>query len=182
VVAVCATVTDGVAPLLDHLGAGTTGCLIGRSGAGKSTLTNALLGREHLATADIRADGKGRHTTTHRELVVLPSGGALIDTPGLRGVGLFLGDDGLDRAFADVEALAAGCRFADCAHVGEPGCAVLAAVEAGSLAPRRLESWRKLGREAEWIAARSDARLRAERSRRWRSVSLEMRRSGRARP
>ena len=113
---------------------------------------------------------------------MLPSGAVLIDTPGLRGVGLWLGGEGLDRAFSDIEDLALACRFNDCGHDTEPGCAVQAALDAGTLAERRLQSWRKLQREAEWIARRTDARLRAAEARRWKAVSVEMRRSRRARP
>jgi ribosome biogenesis GTPase / thiamine phosphate phosphatase len=182
VVAVSATTPGRLDGLDSYLTTGRTLCLLGRSGAGKSTLVNALLGTEHLATRDIRADGKGRHTTTHRELVVLPTGACLVDTPGLKGVGLWLGDDGLDRAFADIEELVPACRFSDCRHESEPGCAVLAAIDAGTLPERRLESWRKLQREAIWMASRTDARLRAEQSRKWRAIHQEMRRSGRIRP
>jgi len=182
VVAVTAAHEGGYAALEEHLAAGRTFCLVGRSGAGKSTLANALLGEDRFAVTDIRGDGKGRHTTTFRELVVLPGGGVLIDTPGLRGVGLWLDGDGLDRAFSDVEDLALTCRFNDCGHDSEPGCAVQAAIDAGSLPERRLLSWRKLQREAEWIARRTDARLRAQEVRRWKAVSVEMRRSRRARP
>ena len=142
-----------------------TSVLLGPSGAGKSTLVNALAGEEVMRTQEIRAaDGRGRHTTTHRELVVVP-GGLIIDTPGVRRVGLYDADEGLAQAFADVEDLAARCRFSDCAHVTEPDCAVLRAVEAGELPERRLAGWRRLRREAEWMAARTDARLRAERLR-----------------
>jgi ribosome biogenesis GTPase len=182
VVVVSAARSDGLQPLAAQLAPGSTFCLVGRSGAGKSTLVNGLLGEQRFATTDIRDDGKGRHTTTFRELVVLPGGGILIDTPGLRGVGLWLDGDGLDRAFADVEELALTCRFADSRHDTEPGCAVLGAVDAGTLDERRLHSWRKLQREAQWIARRTDARLRAEEARRWKAVSVEMRRSRRARP
>jgi len=182
VVAVSAQTPGGLAALDPYLVTGRTVCLLGRSGAGKSTLVNALLGDERLATQEIRSDGKGRHTTTHRELVVLPTGGCLVDTPGLKGVGLWLSDDGLDRAFADIEELVPLCRFSDCRHATEPGCAVLAAIDAGTLPERRLESWRKLQREAIWMASRTDARLRAEQSRKWRAIHQEMRRSGRARP
>jgi ribosome biogenesis GTPase len=182
VAAVSATLPGGLAALDPHLAAGRTLCLLGRSGAGKSTLVNALLGAEHLLTREIRSDGKGRHTTTHRELVVLPAGACLVDTPGLKGVGLWLSDDGLDRAFADIEGLVPLCRFSDCRHESEPGCAVLAAIDAGALPERRLESWRKLQREAVWMAARTDARLRAEQSKKWRAIHQEMRRSGRIRP
>jgi ribosome biogenesis GTPase len=181
VVAVSAAADDGYAALEPDLAIGVTGCLLGRSGAGKSTLVNALAGSE-LATQEIRSDGKGRHTTTFRELVPLPGGALLLDTPGLRGVGLWLDGDGLDRAYDDVGRLAADCRFADCRHDTEPGCAVLAAIDAGELDERRLLSWRKLEREAAWVARRHDARLRAEEAKRWKAVTLEMRRSGRARP
>jgi ribosome biogenesis GTPase len=182
VVTVTASRPDGYDPLLPHLRPGVTCCLLGRSGAGKSTLANAMAAQELFATADIRADGKGRHTTAFRELVVLPSGAILLDTPGLRGVGVWLDRDGLDRAFSDVEELAAQCRFSDCGHDTEPGCAVLDAIDAGALDERRLLSWRKLEREARWIARRNDARLRAEEAKRWKAVSIQMRRSGRARP
>ena len=182
VLTVTAAADGGFDPVRERLVAGRTLCLLGRSGAGKSTLANALLGKHHFATQDIRADGKGRHTTTFRELVALPDGGVLIDTPGLRGVGLWLDADGLERTFADVEELIRGCRFNDCGHETEPGCAVLAALVDGSLDERRLASWRKLQREAQWIARRTDARLRAEEVRRWKAISTEMRRSRRARP
>jgi ribosome biogenesis GTPase / thiamine phosphate phosphatase len=180
VIAVSALDGDGMVALQPYLAAGRTLCLVGKSGAGKSTLANALLGQEQFATGDVRRDGKGRHTTTHRELVVLPGGGGvLLDTPGLRGAGLWVSDEGLDRTFADVEELVELCRFADCVHETEPGCAVLAAVDDGRLTQRRLDSWRKLQREARWMASRNDARLRAEHRRQWKIVTMEMRRSGR---
>jgi ribosome biogenesis GTPase len=182
VLTVSAATADGYASLRPLLRPGITVCLLGRSGAGKSTLANALVGEQHFATNDIRTDGKGRHTTSFRELVMLPEGGVLIDTPGLRGVGLWLTGDGLERTFADVEELVASCRFSDCAHETEPGCAVLAALDEGGLDERRYASWRKLQREAQWMARRTDARLRAEEVRRWKAVSVEMRRSRRARP
>jgi ribosome biogenesis GTPase len=169
------TVTGAGLERVRALASGTS-VLIGPSGAGKSSLVNALVGEEVMPTQAIRAaDGRGRHTTTHRELIVLP-GGSLIDTPGVRRVGLYDVDDGLSRAFADIEELAAECRFSDCAHDAEPGCAVLAAMEAGDLPERRLTGWRKLRREAAWIAARTDARLRAERVRKWKIVHTEARR------
>jgi ribosome biogenesis GTPase len=180
----CISATTGLG--LDEVTAydapGRTLCLIGRSGAGKSTLANALLGDERLATGEIRSDGKGRHTTTHRELVTLPGGGVLVDTPGLRGAGIWLDGEGLAQAFPEIDELTAQCRFSDCVHVTEPGCAILAALADGSLPQRRLDSWRKLQREAAWIAARGDARLRAERGRQWKRLSREMRQPGRNRP
>lgn len=146
--------------------------LIGPSGAGKSTLANALIGAEVLATNAVRTvDGKGRHTTVHRELFPLPSGGALIDTPGLRGIGLWDAADGIELAFPDIESLAEQCRFGDCRHDAEPGCGVLAAVESGELPERRLASYRKLLRENEWMASRSDARLAAERAQAWKTIT-----------
>ncbi|MGP3971841.1 ribosome small subunit-dependent GTPase A [Streptomyces sp. 6N223] len=151
---------------------GGTVVLLGRSGAGKSTLGNALLGDEVLATGAVRAqDGKGRHTTVRRELLLLPGGGVLIDTPGLRGVGLHDAGGGLERVFAEIEELAEECRFGDCSHDTEPGCAVRAAIEAGELPARRLASYRKLLRENAWAASRTDARLRAERERGRRDIT-----------
>ncbi len=133
--------------------------LVGESGAGKSTLANALAGRDALATNAVReGDHKGRHTTTARHLVPLPGGGALIDTPGVREMGLWGSDEGVRSAFADIAALADGCRFADCRHDGEPGCAVAAAVEDGSLDAGRLGSHRALMREMASLARREDER------------------------
>jgi ribosome biogenesis GTPase len=173
---------EGMAEMSGYDRPGRSLCLLGRSGAGKSTLANALVGCEWMAVTDVRRDGKGRHTTTHRELIALPGGGVLIDTPGLRGVGMWIADDGVAQTFPEIESLATACRFNDCRHLTEPGCAVLAAVADGALPQRRLDSWRKLGREAEWIAARSDTRLQRERARAWRQIHLEVRRSGRTRP
>jgi ribosome biogenesis GTPase len=179
---ISATTGAGLGELLAYDGPGNTVCLLGRSGAGKSTLANLLLGEDRLATGEIRGDGKGRHTTSHRELVLLPGGGVLVDTPGLRGAGMWLDGDGLTRAFPEIDDLADQCRFSDCRHVCEPGCAILAAIEDGRLQRRRLDSWRKLQREAAWMASRGDARLRSEAGRQWRIRSREMRRSGRFRP
>ncbi|MFC4376687.1 ribosome small subunit-dependent GTPase A [Nocardia halotolerans] len=180
VVAVSAAAGAG----LEDLTAVLTGtvALIGPSGAGKSTLANALLGAEVFATNAVRAvDGKGRHTTVHRELRPLPGGGTLIDTPGLRGVGLFDAAEGIGRTFSDIESLAADCRFADCGHETEPGCAVRAALAEGTITERRLTSYRKLARENEWMAARSDKRLAAERERAWRTIAKQQRRQYRER-
>jgi len=146
---------------------------VGTSGAGKSSLVNALAGREVMATGERRADGRGRHTTTHRELVPLTDGAVLVDTPGVRGVGLVAAPDALDATFADVTALAARCRFRDCAHAAEPGCAVREAVDSGELAERRLDSWRRLEREAAFHARRADARLAAQERARWKRVTRE---------
>jgi ribosome biogenesis GTPase / thiamine phosphate phosphatase len=164
-----------------YLVPGVTGVLLGSSGVGKSTLVNRLAGAELLRTQEVRADdGAGRHTTTHRELVRLPSGGLLIDTPGVRELQLWSGDgDGFDTAFADVEELAPHCRFSDCSHTREPGCAVLAAVDDGRLELDRLRSYRKLQRELQRQALRQgDARARAERRRAIRNHARALRRDG----
>ncbi|UBU09245.1 ribosome small subunit-dependent GTPase A [Nonomuraea gerenzanensis] len=154
---------------------GTT-VLLGSSGAGKSSLGNALLGDERLAIGEVRAqDGKGRHTTVRRELVPLPGGGVLIDTPGLRGISLYDAADGLEQVFAEIERLAEDCRFGDCAHGSEPGCAVQAAIRAGELAERRLASYRKLLRENAWAAARTDARVRGERADQQKAITRHLR-------
>ncbi|HYJ66161.1 MAG TPA: ribosome small subunit-dependent GTPase A [Nocardioidaceae bacterium] len=164
----CSTVTgDGLDVLGALLGPGTTLALLGSSGAGKSSLVNALVGAEVLTTKQIRTDGRGRHTSVRRELIVLPDGGAVIDTPGLRGMGLYDSGEGIAATFADIAELERECRFTDCAHDTEPGCAVIAAVESGELTERRLESWRKLQREQAWMAARKDARLRSEQAKVW---------------
>lgn len=168
--------TGDVGGLAPCTGPGTTLVLLGASGAGKSTLLNALAGAELMATGAVRdVDGKGRHTTSHRELLVLPSGAAVVDTPGLRGVALSASDAGLEKAFADVEELATACRFADCGHVGEPGCAVAASIAAGDLAQERVDSWRRLQREVAWQARRQDHRLQAEEKKRWKQIHKDQR-------
>ncbi|RXS84662.1 ribosome small subunit-dependent GTPase A [Streptomyces sp. TM32] len=167
VLAVSSATGDGLDVLRAVL-AGGTSVLLGRSGAGKSTLVNVLVGEEVQLVQAIRdRDGKGRHTTTTRDLRPLPGGGVLIDTPGLRGVGMWDAHTGLARTFSDVEELAEECRFHDCAHRGEPGCAVQEAIDSGELSVRRLESYRKLQRENQRIVAKTDARLRAELRRDW---------------
>jgi ribosome biogenesis GTPase len=179
VVPVSARRSTGLAALRPLVEQGHTLGLLGPSGAGKSTLVNALAGARVMATQQIRrADGKGRHTTTYRALIPIPGGGAVLDTPGLRAVGLLDADEGLGRAFADVEALAAQCRFADCGHAGEPDCAVRAAVESGALAPRRLESWRRLKREVAYELRRRDARLAAQERAKWKRIHKEQRQRG----
>ena len=176
VLAVSATAGIGVDAVRALLAPGLTGVFVGPSGSGKSTLVNALLGAEVQATAEVRSwDARGRHKTTGRRLFALAGGGAVIDGPGIRELKLW-DAAGLDAAFEDVAAIAAGCRFRDCAHEDEPGCAVREAVEAGRLDPARLESLRKLEAEARAAAARrGGAEARAEKQR-WRAVAKEIRR------
>lgn len=171
--------------VLNAVVGGGTAVLLGQSGAGKSTLANALLGEDAMdvqATRDV--DGKGRHTTTTRNLLALPGGGVLIDTPGLRGVGLWDASSGVGQVFAEIEELAEGCRFHDCAHESEPGCAVLAAIDSGALPERRLDSYRKLMRENQRIVAKTDARMRAEIRKEWKrrgaigKAAMEAKRGG----
>lgn len=175
VLGVSATTGTGLDTVRERLQPGRTLVLLGPSGAGKSTLTNALAGTELMATGERRADGKGRHTTTHRELVVLPGLGVVLDTPGLRAVGLVADTDALDDAFPELVELAEQCRFRDCSHEVEPGCAVVTAVEDGTLDERRLASWRKLGREAAYQARRADARLMAAERAVWRRRHRQLR-------
>lgn len=166
---------EGVETLRPYLERGRTAVLLGMSGAGKSTLANRLLGEELLATREVRGDGRGRHITTHRQLLQLPTGGMLIDTPGLRQLGLREADEGLAQTFGDIEELAARCRFRDCQHGSEPGCAVQAAVADGALAPGRLESYEKLQRELEHLARKQDPRLQREEKRKWKQIHSELR-------
>jgi ribosome biogenesis GTPase len=172
----------GIAAVRALIAPSTTAVLIGSSGVGKSTLLNRFAGEELRRTAEVRAgDGRGRHTTSLRELFVLPGGGCLIDTPGLREVGLAEDDGSLEQAFSDVAALAAGCRFRDCTHHAEPGCAVKEALAAGTLSPQRYESYLKLRREARFAAARSDDRLRREREQRNKAIARYARTFSKAR-
>jgi ribosome biogenesis GTPase len=173
VLAVSALTGDGMADLAArHLVPGRTAVVLGSSGAGKSTLVNALLGRQHLRTSAVREDdSRGRHTTTHRELVRLPGGALLIDTPGIRSLGVAGAAEGLDPTFADIATIAAGCRFADCGHEREPRCAIQAALADGRLAHDRLLSHRKLAKEAAHVARSGDRLLREAERRRWKAIS-----------
>ena len=142
-----------------------TAVLIGRSGVGKSSLVNMLVGSDVQKTTEVRGDGKGRHTTVSREIIDLPSGGRIIDMPGVRGLGLWDADEGIGAAFSDIEELASSCRFRDCTHTNEPGCAVRAAVEAGELAASRLESYVRLREESAQVKTRREEaeRIRSRR-------------------
>lgn len=163
---------DGVEPLLGYISGHRTAVLVGPSGAGKSTLINALLGEERQATRAVRlSDGRGRHTTVARELFQMPGGGVLIDTPGLRALGLTGSEEGISSAFPDIEELSTACRFRDCVHDDEPDCAVRAAVESGELAPERFASYRKLIRESHAAAMKTEVRLRAEDERKSKTLS-----------
>ena len=157
---VSSTTGEGLEPIQAIASAGVTICLIGPSGAGKSTLANALMGSEMLATGDTRADGAGRHTTSVRELVPIPGGAVLIDTPGLRTLGLAGQTGGVALTFPDIEGFAAECRFRDCGHGTEPGCAVSAAVRSGELPERRLTNYHRFLRELAHEESRSDVRGR----------------------
>jgi ribosome biogenesis GTPase len=179
---------DGLAGVRPYLREGVTASVVGSSGVGKSTLLNRLLGREAQPTAAVRThDSRGRHTTTHRELFVLPEGGIVIDTPGMREFQLSAGiahdrdSDGVDAVFADIDQLAEACRFSDCSHHAEPGCAVRNAVEQGHLNADRLESYEKLTKELRYEEARSDPTALGERKRLGRIGAKALRRMNRER-
>jgi ribosome biogenesis GTPase / thiamine phosphate phosphatase len=174
---VCCLTGEGLDALARYFAGHRTVALLGSSGVGKSSLLNRLLGHERQAVRDLRADGRGRHTTTHRELVPLPGGGLLLDTPGMRELGLWDASVGLGSTFDDIAALAAECRFSDCSHGDEPGCAVTAAITAGTLSADRLESHRKLLRELRHLELKQDARALAEERRERRRFARSMRKA-----
>jgi ribosome biogenesis GTPase / thiamine phosphate phosphatase len=165
--AVSAVSGDGLDELEPYLQHGQTVALLGSSGVGKSTLVNRFAGRQVLATADTSAGGRGRHTTSHRELVPLPSGAVLLDTPGMRELQLWADEEVLDTTFSEISELASQCRFSDCAHDSEPGCAIRRALTDGTLSGERWESYQKLQRELRALAIRKDARLRSEERKKW---------------
>ena len=165
----------GLDAMREEIAAQEAAVFAGSSGAGKSSLINCLLSEDRQVVRDIRADGKGRHTTTSRQLIVLPGGGVVIDTPGLRELGLWDADEGLERTFADIGSLARECAFRDCGHVSEPGCAVREAIEEGALPEERFASYRKLEREREFTARRQDKALELAEKKRWKRIHLDNR-------
>ena len=172
-VVVTSSVTgEGIDEITRRLQPVLTGVLLGPSGSGKSTLINRIVGEDLMRTRLIHRSGEGRHMTSHRQLVQLPGGGMIIDTPGLREAQLWEGEEGLGNLFDDIEELALRCRFTDCAHHTEPGCAIKAAISSGSLDPMRLDSYRKLQRELRAIAAKSDYRIRMEERRKWKHIAV----------
>jgi ribosome biogenesis GTPase len=175
VVVTSAVTGQGVDEIANLLRPARTGVLLGPSGAGKSTLINRLAGAEVMRTREIHRSGEGRHMTSHRQLVQLPGGGMIIDAPGLREAQLWEGEDALGSVFDDIEQLALRCRFSDCAHLSEPGCAIKAALADGSLDRGRFDSYRKLQRELRAIAKKSDARLRIEDRKKWKQIAMAAR-------
>jgi len=174
--AISAASGQGIDQLAPYLLPGQTVALVGSSGVGKSTLTNSLLGTQQQTVQAVRADdSRGRHTTTHRHLLLLPSGALLIDTPGMRELQLWSAPEGLDDTFPEVEALAAQCKFRDCQHQNEPGCAVQAAIASGQLDGKRLRSFQKLQKEQQWLEQRQDIRAQVNAKRRWKQVTKPMR-------
>jgi ribosome biogenesis GTPase len=167
---------DGVAALAPWLGQGRTVALLGSSGVGKSTLANRLLGRDAQSTYAVREqDQRGRHTTTHRELFLLPGGGLLVDTPGMRELQLWHADEGLTGTFDDLAWIARDCQFRDCRHGTEPGCAIQVGIAAGWIDPGRVESFRKLGRELAWLARKHDLVAQREQKEKWKKIHKQFR-------
>lgn len=172
VIVTSAVTGQGIGEVAAHLQPARTGVLLGPSGVGKSSLINRMAGSEVMGTREIHRTGEGRHMTSHRQLVQLPEGGMIIDTPGLREAQLWDGDGALSNVFEDIEELAIRCRFSDCNHQTEPGCAIKEALHDGTLEAGRFQSYRKLQRELRAVAARSDARLRGSERRKWKQIAV----------
>jgi ribosome biogenesis GTPase len=177
VVVTSAVTGDGVEEIVGLLrglapGPPRTGVLLGPSGAGKSTLINRIVGTDLMRTRQVHRSGEGRHATSHRQLVQLPQGGMIIDTPGLRQAQLWEGEEALVNIFEDIDQLALRCRFSDCGHVSEPGCAIKAALADGTLDAGRFQSYRKLQRELRAVAAKTDARIRNEERKKWKQITI----------
>ena len=168
---------EGVAELVPYFAPGRTVAALGSSGVGKSSLVNRLAGEELMATGELRADGRGRHTTTNRQLLLLPGGGLFLDTPGMRELRLWESEEGLAQTFDDVAAAAALCRFSDCSHEREPDCGVRSALADGTLTADRYDSWTKLQAELRHLAVKQDSRLQAEARKERRRFARSMRKA-----
>jgi ribosome biogenesis GTPase / thiamine phosphate phosphatase len=171
IVACSARTGEGLDAIAAFLGGGRTVALLGSSGVGKSTLVNRMLGEERFLTNEVReSDSRGRHTTTHRELVPLPEGGALIDTPGMRELQLWASQDSVEATFEEIAEIASGCRYRDCTHAGEKGCAVASALADGVVSEDRMESYRKLRAEAKHHEVMTDKFAALEQKRKWKVI------------
>ncbi|NJL40257.1 MAG: ribosome small subunit-dependent GTPase A [Leptolyngbyaceae cyanobacterium RM2_2_4] len=176
IVVLSAAHNQGLAALQPYLKPGQTSALLGSSGVGKSTLTNQLIGTAQQAIQPVRqGDDRGRHTTTHRELLLLPSGGCIIDTPGMREIQIWAEGRGLEETFTDIEALAEQCRFRDCQHQQEPGCAVQQALEAGTLDEQRFASFQKLQKELNYLIRKQDQRTNLAEKEKWKQITKSLR-------
>ncbi|WP_442599113.1 ribosome small subunit-dependent GTPase A [Neobacillus sp. D3-1R] len=175
IIAISALENSGLENVQQYLQPGNTVALLGSSGVGKSTITNILLGVEKQVVQEIRVgDDKGKHTTTHREMVLLPNGAVLIDTPGMRELQLWESNEGLSESFSDIEHLTALCRFRDCKHEKEPGCAVHQAIESGDLPEERLYSYKKLLKELAYLDRKVDKKAQSDEKKHWKNISKQM--------